>query len=367
MRVAVIHGPNLNLLGTRQPHIYGSTTLGQLEDRIGAWASRLGVEVSFFQSNDEGSLVDAIQGSTPGHDAIILNPGGYTHTSVAIADALSSVTIPCVEVHLSDIRRREAWRSVSIVAASTVRQIQGRGPAGYRDALRHLVNRSMVPYETLSYGPDPEQVGDHRAGNASRGLVVLVHGGLWLGQWERDTTESLAVGLHQAGYDTLNIEYRRLGDRPVWPASGHDVEMAIRFAGHLKREVIVIGHSAGGYLGLWTHRRNPRFGLLCLAPLTDLASAQSDHRSLAEVVASGAPATLRAPARSVFLLHGAEDTIVPPRQSERFTQECRVEILPELGHFDLLDPSRPHWDLLLAGLEKASREQTELPHPPVDN
>lgn len=350
MRIAIIHGPNLNLLGTRQPEIYGTETLGDLEDRIRIWAKRQIVEVTFFQTNSEGALVSSVQEAATTHDAMIINAGGYTHTSVAISDAIASVEVPTVEVHLSDIRKRERWRSVSLIARVTVRQIYGRGAVGYRDAIRHLVNRAKSPYDTVAYGPDAENIADFRVGDADRGLVVLVHGGLWLGQWERDTMESLSVRLHEVGFSTLTIEYRRLGHRPVWPASGHDVELAIRYARTLNADLSVIGHSAGGYLGMWCHHRDPDFRFVGLAPLTDIGSASAHHPSLKEVVAAGAPRRLAPPGPNATLIHGADDTVVDPDQSGRFKGVCRVELLPGLGHFELLDPTQPHWDSLIAGL-----------------
>lgn len=351
MRIAIIHGPNLNLLGKRQPEIYGTQTLADLERRIATWGAKHAVEVTFTQSNSEGDLVSSIQDAGTSHDAIILNPGGYTHSSVATADAIASIDIPTVEVHLSDIRKREPWRSVSLVAPVTVRQINGRGAVGYRDAIRHLVNRFRSPHESISYGPDRENVADLRRGEDDTGLVILVHGGLWLSQWERDTMESLAVRLHEIGFTTLNIEYRRLGHRPVWPASGHDVELAIRYARDLDANLSVVGHSAGGYLGLWCHRRSPDFRCIGLAPLTDLESAGEHHPSLREVLAAGAPAVLDAPKADVTLIHGDDDTIVDPVQSRQFQDACHVELLPGVGHFDLLDPFRDHWDGLVAALQ----------------
>ncbi len=350
MQIAVIHGPNLNLLGRRQPHIYGSETLIQLEERIGIWAAKLGVEVAFIQSNSEGSLVDSIQNAGTTYDAIVLNPGGYTHTSVAIADAVSSIDIPTVEVHLSDIRAREPWRSVSRVGPAAIKQISGRGAVGYRDAMRHLQNRARARFETIRYGPAEDNVADVLTADKSSSLVVLVHGGLWLGPWERDTMETLAIGLNEVGFNTMNIEYRRIRTAPVWPASGHDVEMAIRYAGTISDDVAVIGHSAGGYLGLWAHRRTPDFRMVGLAPLTDLAAARNDHPSLDAVTAAGAPTMLTAPSESVWLIHGVDDEIVPPWHSERFSKNCKVEVVDGAGHFDLLGSSGSHWNFLVEAL-----------------
>lgn len=138
MNILVINGPNLNLLGIRQPEIYGRETYEELCRRIREEADRLGVQVTFFQSNHEGALVDAIQEAYGRMDGIILNPGAYTHTSVALLDAVKAVGIPTVEVHISDPDTREDFRRVSYVRAACAATIKGRGLQGYLDALRFL-------------------------------------------------------------------------------------------------------------------------------------------------------------------------------------------------------------------------------------
>jgi 3-dehydroquinate dehydratase-2 len=152
MRVLVLNGPNLNLLGTREPDVYGDTTLADLERAVGRWGEKLGVETTFAQSNHEGEVVDAIHGAN-GIDAIVINPGALTHTSRSIGDAIAAVGLPAVEVHISNIREREPWRATSLVAPSCVRSIYGRGVGGYQDALRHLKNRASMPFKTERYGP----------------------------------------------------------------------------------------------------------------------------------------------------------------------------------------------------------------------
>lgn len=138
MRVAVINGPNLNLLGRREPETYGSATLGELEAQVRAHASRLGIELVWLQSNHEGVLVEAIQGLRDTADALILNAAAFTHTSVAIRDALLAVQVPFVEVHLSNPQEREPFRHVSLTADLAVAVVSGIGPAGYRLALETL-------------------------------------------------------------------------------------------------------------------------------------------------------------------------------------------------------------------------------------
>lgn len=136
MAILVLHGPNLNLLGTRQPEIYGATTLAQINEDLGKLAADRGHKLEFFQSNHEGALVDRIQAArSDGTRFIIINPAAYTHTSVAIRDALAAVDLPFIEVHLSNIHRREAFRHHSYMSELAVGVICGLGPAGYRYAL----------------------------------------------------------------------------------------------------------------------------------------------------------------------------------------------------------------------------------------
>ena len=149
MKILVINGPNLNLLGVREPAIYGSGTYQELLALIRAHAEKNGAEVSFFQSNHEGALVDAIQQAYfDGVEGIILNPAAYTHTSVALldaADALRAVGLPAVEVHISDVSRREDFRRRSYVRLACVATVMGRGFAGYLDAMDILLKGERRP------------------------------------------------------------------------------------------------------------------------------------------------------------------------------------------------------------------------------
>jgi 3-dehydroquinate dehydratase-2 len=131
IRVLVIHGPNLNLLGTRDPAIYGTTTLAEIDAALKARAAALGAQAECVQSNLEGELVDLIQSARGRFDAIVINPGGYTHTSVAIRDAIEAVAVPTIEVHLSNLHAREEFRHTSITAARCVGQISGFGSQSY--------------------------------------------------------------------------------------------------------------------------------------------------------------------------------------------------------------------------------------------
>jgi 3-dehydroquinate dehydratase-2 len=138
MRIQVIHGPNLNLLGTREESIYGSLTLEQIDENLQALASELGVTCSFMQSNIEGELVNAIQAAPTVADGILINPAGYTHTSVAIRDAILGVKLPTVEVHLSNTYAREPFRHKSLIADVVLGRIVGFGASSYTLGLRAL-------------------------------------------------------------------------------------------------------------------------------------------------------------------------------------------------------------------------------------
>ena len=145
-KILVINGPNLNMLGIREPDIYGSSTYQDLLRMISDHARARGVEVSFFQSNHEGALVDAIQQAYfDGVDGIVLNPAAYTHTSVALCDAVKAVAIPTVEVHISDVTQREDFRQVSYVRSACVATVMGKGFAGYLEAMDLLLKGETQP------------------------------------------------------------------------------------------------------------------------------------------------------------------------------------------------------------------------------
>lgn len=140
MKILVLNGPNINMLGTREPHIYGSQTYNDLLDKIKAYADKKCVDVSFFQSNHEGDLVDAIQKAYYDKvDGIVINPAAYTHTSVAILDALKAVSIPTVEVHISKVEERDSFRQISYVRQVAIKTITGKGFDGYLEAIDALL------------------------------------------------------------------------------------------------------------------------------------------------------------------------------------------------------------------------------------
>jgi len=138
MNVLVVNGPNLNLLGTRRPDVYGHTTLGEIEQACRKWGADLGMTVSAFQSNHEGEIIDRLHAAIGTMDGIVINPGALTHYSYAIHDAIEAIGLPTIEVHLSDIFSREEWRRTSVVSPVCAATIAGRGPDGYRMALEAL-------------------------------------------------------------------------------------------------------------------------------------------------------------------------------------------------------------------------------------
>ena len=138
MKILVINGPNINMLGIREPGIYGKNTFADLLALLDETAAQLGIQVEQFQSNHEGDIVDKIQWAYGKVDGIVINPAAYTHTSVAILDALKAVSIPAVEVHISDVDSREPFRQVSYAGMACCKTIKGHGLEGYREAIQHL-------------------------------------------------------------------------------------------------------------------------------------------------------------------------------------------------------------------------------------
>ncbi len=145
MKILVINGPNINMLGIREPGIYGKQTFADLLQLLETTARELDIEIEQYQSNHEGDLVDKIQSAYGCVDGIVINPAAYTHTSVAILDALKAVAIPAVEVHISDVDSREPFRQISYAGLACVKTIKGQGLDGYRQAVLHLINNYPVP------------------------------------------------------------------------------------------------------------------------------------------------------------------------------------------------------------------------------
>ncbi len=149
-RYLVLQGPNLNLLGKREPEIYGVKSLDELHVELEAWARKRGCELEFLQSNHEGELVDALQSAAERLDGVVFNPGGFSHTSVALRDCITGIDIPVVEVHLSNLHSRETWRRASLTGAACRGVIGGFGEEGYRLAILNLaglVATEMAPTE----------------------------------------------------------------------------------------------------------------------------------------------------------------------------------------------------------------------------
>lgn len=141
MKLFIINGPNLNMLGIREPEIYGKLTLQDIESKINLYCAKNQIDVEFYQSNHEGEIVDIIQSAYKKADGIILNPAAYTHTSVAILDALKAVDVDTVEVHLSDVDEREDFRKLSYVSLFAKKVIKGKGADGYIEAIDFFLNR----------------------------------------------------------------------------------------------------------------------------------------------------------------------------------------------------------------------------------
>ncbi len=144
MKILLLHGPNLNLLGTREPEVYGSMTLNDINGKIVALGKELGAEITCLQSNHEGTLIDALHDARTWAGGVVFNPGGYTHTSVALRDAISAIVIPVIEVHLSNVYAREEFRHTSFVSAVCKGKVSGFGWRSYELGLRGLIDIMKV-------------------------------------------------------------------------------------------------------------------------------------------------------------------------------------------------------------------------------
>lgn len=362
--VVCVNGPNLDLLGRRQPEVYGSMTLSDLAARVRGWGDDLGLEIRWIQSNHEGAIVEAIH-SARGSAGIVINPGALTHTSQALHDALLAVETPAVEVHLSNVRGRERWRRRSTVAPASVLSVFGRGAEGYRAALRHLVHRQAHPPLIGRYGPHPDQV-VHMRGSGGDVGVVLVHGGFWSDAWGLDTVEGWAVDLAAEGVAVASIEYRRVGSGGGVVATTADVARAINRARDWLEvpEVAVVGHSAGAHLAVWhaLSAPTPQRLTVGVAGIYDLAVAD-DHDLGPGAVAAFDPEHRTDPMRAgrpgghLVLVHGEDDSVVPSSQTIAYGEilggegaGVDVTLLADTRHFDLLDPRRDGWKAIRASL-----------------
>lgn len=377
MRVLVLNGPNLNLLGIRRPDIYGTTTLAELEARVRSWGADLGMETSCYQSNHEGALIDRLHESREDTDAVVVNPGGLTHYSYALLDAIEAVELPTVEVHISNIREREEWRRHSVISPACVGTIYGRGIDGYRWALRRLHYRAVWNVRAVPYGPAPEQVADLRLpdGEGPHPVAMLLHGGFWLHQWGRDLMDGIAVDLAERGIATWNVEYRRVGAGGGWPASGEDVDTALRELGEIAEidasRLALVGHSAGAQLALVGAASAAARGsavrlVVSLAGITDLAAAVRDRlddgaasRFLEGADPGPASPMERLPLRVAQLVaHAEDDARIPVSYSRSYAEAARragdpVDLLitPVGGHLSFLDPDAEAWRHVAERLE----------------
>jgi 3-dehydroquinate dehydratase type II len=384
--VVVINGPNLNLLGTREPEIYGTTTLADLEDLCKRWGADLGVEVATFQSNHEGAIIDRIHQAARESDALVLNAGALSHTSYAIQDAIVATGLPAVEVHISNIHAREAWRRTSVTAPACVLTIYGRGTDGYRWALQQLVARTRIPPTELAYGSNSEQLGDLRLPDedAPHPVAVLVHGGFWREHWTRDVMDAVAVDLTTRGWATWNLEFRRVGGGGGWPTTLMDVAAGIDHLADLARShqldldrLVVIGHSAGGHLALWSGGRkrlasgapgaDPEVtpaAVIALAGVSDLGRAADlgiGDEAVTDFLrrtpsedegryAVADPMRLLPLGTPVLLIHGDADEPVPVDLSRAFAGAAAdagdtvvYHELEGVDHRSLIDPTSTAW------------------------
>ncbi len=379
MQLLLLNGPNLNLLGTRQPEIYGSTSLADVESLAASHAERLGATLVAFQSNHEGALIDRIHEARGNADGILFNPGAFTHTSYALRDAIEAVEIPTVEVHISNIKAREPWRAKSRVAPATVMQIFGRGVRGYTDAINHLISRTVMPFRTLAYGVEPAQIGDLRVpgGDGPFPTVVLFHGGFWRQIWARDLMDRLAVDLTLRGYATWNVEFRRIPPIGGWRATVADAATALDFVAEISADfpldlanVQTIGHSAGAQLGTWAVAKAELVRVsrvVSLAGVLDLKACLTDDEDNGvrqflgrevdthlETVSPIAHLPLAVPQ---LIVHGTQDDAVPRDISVRYAAESSeagdsVETLwlEGVDHMDVIDPKSPAWSQIAEAL-----------------
>ena len=361
-RYLVLNGPNLNLLGTRNPDVYGSTTLPDLEDACRRWGEELGVEVDVAQSNHEGALIDRLHESRLTHAGIVLNAGAYTHTSYAIHDAIEAISVPTVEVHISNVVERDPWRRISVIGPACVGAIYGRGVDGYRWGLRHLVHRREWPAEMVTYADHPDARIDLRRPrhDSRRTAAVLVHGGFWRHMWTKDTMEGIAIDLARRGYLSANVEYRRVGLGGGWPQTVDDVARAIsRVAAEPDIDrVAVIGHSAGAQLALMASQMTDVAYLpVAMAGVLDMTAAV--HEGLGNGAAQAflgdtSPETASpravAPSGRVLVVHGSADDRVPVDHARAYARahpQAEYVELPDVGHFEFLERSSTAWNRVI--------------------
>jgi 3-dehydroquinate dehydratase II len=358
MRFLIINGPNLNLLGSREPELYGVDTLVGLEAVWRRHATRIGASITTFQSNHEGAIIDTIQAEAPRHDGIVINAGALSHTSYAIHDALVAVSVPTVEVHISNIHTREPWRRTSVTAPAAFRTIVGRGTSGYIDAINLLHTTLTDAPDVVSYGPEEAQTIELRKPEgSSRGLIGLIHGGFWHEIFGRDLMDPLAVALTSHGWTTANIEYRR--GPGSFERSTADIAASVAWLRTHDADstegtrLWLIGHSAGGYLAIRQALADDGLaGVIALGSVIDLdaiAAARGQDDPVSEYLGgdrSEVPdvweraALSHDPVSDVWLIHGAADDTTPLDHAGAFAARDRTELvaLGDVGHMEVIDP-----------------------------
>jgi 3-dehydroquinate dehydratase/predicted alpha/beta hydrolase family esterase len=306
-----------------------------------------------FQSNHEGALIDRIHEARTDVDAIVFNPGAFTHTSYALHDAIEAVEIPTVEVHISNVEEREDWRRRSVIAPAAVHRIYGRGTDGYRWALRHLVARASSPAERIPYGPDAEQFFELRRGEPR--LAVLIHGGFWRHMWAFDTLDLNAVDLSRRGWSVASLEYRRVGNGGGWPVTRDDVVAATKAAAETAAadSIVLIGHSAGGQLALEAASElGGEATAVSMGGVNDMVLAVEQHLGdgaaidyLAGTDPVPACPTRHPPPGRVVIAHGTDDDRVPFVYADRYVESNPARLLATEGgdHFRFLDPDDSMW------------------------
>jgi len=384
MHIVIINGPNLNLLGTRSPDVYGSTSLTELEDMCRAWAADEGGTIDAYQSNHEGDLIDHLHAARDA-DGIVINPGAFTHYSYAIRDAIEAIGRPTVEVHISNISDREHWRRTSVVSDVCIATVFGRGVEGYRDAIRHLAARTAWPIETISYGNGTDRVGDLRipSGSGPYPVAVLLHGGFWRNTAARDLLDGVAVDLTRRGWATWNIEFPRVGSGGGWSVTQAAVRSAIDSLteiadGHgldLSR-IVVIGHGSGGHLALRSALGDPGTPIAAVVGLAPIGDLEAAHRAGignggVEAFMEGTPEqspdryAAASPMRNlpigvpILVIHGDQDSQIPAPISRSFAGRAAdrgdtviYHEIEGVGHETLIDPRSTAWQMIAEEIDR---------------
>ena len=376
MHLLLLNGPNLNLLGSRAPEVYGSTTLAEVEQMCRQWAGDLGHRLDAYQSNHEGALIEAIHDARGVFDGIVFNPGAYSHTSHALHDAIEAVEIPTVEIHISNVRAREAWRRTSRIEPACVYQIFGRGVDGYQAAIRRIHHLDASPPIVRGSGDHPDRVGDLRLpeGDGPHPVVVLLHGGFWREQYTRDSLDSLAVDLTARGVATWNVEYRRIPPIGAWRTTIGDAADAIDAVTDLAAEfpldpsdITVLGHSAGAHLAVLGANGadvKPR-RLVLLGGVLDLGVLDPEHDALPNLLGDELdthrdivdPISHVPRGIASLVVHGDDDVTVDPAHSANYVaastargEDAALIALRGSDHWDLIDARSDAWKTIAGHL-----------------